>query len=85
MVVDVQGVAATYGQDVRRVRTQALLNLREGMQAYLEEHPDGREQLLAELKVWRTKFAEEGDEAMEDLVLDAMDIFEGWVRPEMQI
>jgi hypothetical protein len=85
MAVDVQAFATTYGEEVRRARTDALLAFRESALAYLEAHPDSRDDLLEELKRLRAEFREAGREDLEDLVLDAMDIMTGWVRPDMRV
>jgi hypothetical protein len=85
MAVDVQAFATTYGEEVRRVRTEALLAFRESALAHLEDHPDRRDELLEELKRLRAEFKEAGREDLEDLVLDAMDIMTGWVRAEMRV
>jgi hypothetical protein len=85
MAVDVQAFATTYGEDVRRARTDALLAFRESALEYLKAHPDKRGELLEELKRLRAEFREAGREDLEDLVLDAMDIMTGWVRPDVRV
>lgn len=85
MAVDVQAVATSYGEEVRRLRTEALVELREAMAELLGAHPEARADLLAELRRLRDKFREQGHEELEDFVLDAMDIVTGWVSPQMRV
>jgi len=51
----------------------------------LQDHPEGRDEILAELRRLRDVFKEQGREELEDFILDAMDILSGWVSPQMRV
>lgn len=78
MAVDVQALTNSYADDVRRFRTDALLNFRSIFAEDLKHHPEHRDALLAELKEQRDRLRSEGNEEMEDIILDAMDMLTGW-------
>jgi hypothetical protein len=85
MAVDVRALTTGYEEEVRRVRTEALLSFRDGLAAELEAHPDSRENLLNELRKYRAQFKEEGRQDMEDIVLDAMDLLTGWAARGVRV
>jgi hypothetical protein len=82
MAVDVQELTTTYGEEVRRARTEVLLRFRDVLAEEIAAHPDERDaflsSVLTELRKQREEFREAGNEAMEDIILDAMDMVTGW-------
>jgi hypothetical protein len=82
MAVDVRPLTTGFGEEVRRARTEALLNFRQFVEEALTDHPDHREEILsgtlAQLRELRAKAREADDEIMEDILLDAMDLVTGW-------
>jgi hypothetical protein len=82
MAVDVQELTTTYGEEVRRARTEVLLRFRDVLAEEIAAHPDARDaflsSVLTELRKQREEFREAGNEAMEDIILDAMDMVTGW-------
>jgi hypothetical protein len=85
MAVDVQSLTQDYGQEVRRVRTEVLLRFRDRIQQELTEHPEHREQVLAELRHYRDQFRDSGEAHMEDIVLDVMDMVTGWAAQDARV
>jgi hypothetical protein len=82
MAVDVQELTTSYGEEVRRARTDVLLRFRDVLADAIAAHPDERDELLAtvlaELRNHREELRRAGNEPMEDVILDAMDIVTGW-------
>jgi hypothetical protein len=82
VAVDVQELTTTYGEEVRRARTETLLRFRAVLAAEIEAHPEDRDAFLSTvlrmLREQREAFREAGNEVLEDIVLDAMDIVTGW-------
>lgn len=85
MAVDVQAITSSYEQKVRDVRTETLLGIHDLLAQELADHPDHRDAVLGELRQLRRQFAEAGREDMEDIILDAMDMFSGWCARSMRI
>jgi hypothetical protein len=85
MAVDVQALTTTYEQDVRRARTEALLRFRALFQEELQAHPDDRDLLLEQLRELRAQYRDSGQEDVEDIILDAMDILTGWCARDVRV
>jgi hypothetical protein len=85
MVVDVERFATSYGEEVRRARTETLVDFRNTVLEILAEHPESRDMVIDELRRYRAMFKEQGREDLEDLILDAMDIVTGWAAPDLRV
>ncbi len=85
MAVDIQALATSYEQEVRRLRTEVLMQLRDVLADELRVRPEARDALLTELQEYRTRFKKEGRKDMEDLVLNAMDMLAGWSARAVRI
>jgi len=89
MAVDVQELTNAYGQGVGRARAETLLEFREFLADEIAAHPEQREQFLSmvlrQLRERREEYRDAGDAAMEDFVLDAMDLVTGWVARDVRL
>jgi hypothetical protein len=81
--VDVETLRTNFGTEVRRARTETLLQFREHLENEIAAHPDRRDEILAAtleaLREFRTQYRDVGNEPMEDITLDLMDLVTGWV------
>jgi hypothetical protein len=89
MAVDVRPLTTRFGEEVRRARAEALLTYRAIIEKELVAHPDHREEILrsalAQLRETRAKAREEGNEVVEDIVLDAMDLVTDWTGRSVRV
>ncbi len=76
MAVDVQELASSYDEKVRRARTETLMQLHHVLNEQLKAR--SRDDVLQELRRIGERFREQGREDMEDIVLDGMDMVVGW-------